>query len=241
MANINFVPDDYVQSNESRRANLMCLVLFSVVIVALAGASVTIRIRQRACLAEDALITAKTARMQESIKQFEQLQEKRKEMMRTALTTAELLESVPRSVLLASLTNNLPPGVSLMKLELQQKENKAAARTPPPVVNKYQAAQGQPQPEAAEARLSPEKRLETSMDIEGVAPSDIQVASYIERLSNSPLLDDVALVESKEIKVKDVIFRDFKLKAKLNPQVHLTKEDVDSIRTKAEHTTVGSF
>jgi len=28
MPNINFVPDDYVQSNESRRANLMCLVLF---------------------------------------------------------------------------------------------------------------------------------------------------------------------------------------------------------------------
>jgi Tfp pilus assembly protein PilN len=239
MANINFVPDDYVQSNESRRANLMCLVLFSVVIVALAGASVTIRIRQRACMAEDALITAKTARMQESIKQFEQLQEKRKEMMRTALTTAELLESVPRSVLLASLTNNLPAGVSLMKLELQQKEPPKATRAAAPPANKYQAAQGAPQP-AAEAQ-SPEKRLETHMDIEGVAPSDIQVAAYIERLSNSPLLSDVALVESKEIKVDQVVFRDFKLKAMLNHQIHLTKEDVDSIRSKAEKTMFGSF
>ncbi len=237
MANINFVPDDYVQSNESRRANLMCLVLFSVVIVALAATSVTIRIRQKACMAEDALITAKTARMQEAIKQFEQLQEKRKEMMRTALTTAELLESVPRSVLLASLTNNLPPGVSLMKLDFQQKEAPKAAVARPAPVNKYQAAQGPAQPEAK----SPEKRLETHMDIEGIAPSDIQVASYIERLGNSALLTDVALVESKEIKVNDVVFRDFKLTAVLDPQVHLTKEDVDSIRTKAERSTFGSF
>jgi len=37
MSNINFVPDDYVQGNESRRANLMCLVLFSVVMAVLGG------------------------------------------------------------------------------------------------------------------------------------------------------------------------------------------------------------
>jgi hypothetical protein len=49
MSNINFVPDDYVQSNESRRANLMCLVLFSVVMAALGGSFFTIKIRQKAC------------------------------------------------------------------------------------------------------------------------------------------------------------------------------------------------
>jgi Tfp pilus assembly protein PilN len=241
MANINFVPDDYVQSNESRRANLMCLVLFSVVIAALAGAFVTIQVRQRACSAEDALITAKTARMQESIKQFEQLQEKRKEMMRTALTTAELLESVPRSVVLASLTNTLPAGVSLTRLELEQKELTRAVPSmakKPPVVNKYQAAQAQPA--EPEMQPSPEKNTETHLDIEGIAPSDIQVAAYIERLGNSALLSDVALVESKEIKVNQVAFRDFRLKAVLDREIHLTKEDVDSIRTKAEH-SVFSF
>ena len=48
MPNINFVPDDYVQSNESRRANLMCLVLLSVVMAGLGGSFVTIKIRQGA-------------------------------------------------------------------------------------------------------------------------------------------------------------------------------------------------
>jgi Tfp pilus assembly protein PilN len=233
MSNINFVPDDYIQSNESRRANLMCLVLFSVVMAALGGSFVTIKIRQRACGVEESLVNAKMMRMQESIKKFEELQTKRKEMMRTALTTAELLEPVPRSVVLASLTNTLPAGVSLLKVNLLQKElNKtvqaSAAKT------KYQAAQEQGSPET-ELKPVVEKLTETHLDIEGVAPSDLQVAAYIERLGGSALLTDVELVESNEKKVDTTSFRQFKLTAMLRPEVHLTKEDVDEIRVKASH------
>jgi Tfp pilus assembly protein PilN len=233
MSNINFVPDDYVQGNESRRANLMCLVLFSVVMAALAGSFVTIKIRQRACSAEESLVNAKMARMQESIKKFEELQTKRKEMMRTALTTAELLEPVPRSVVLASLTNTLPAGVSLLKVGLLQKEARktasAAAKT------KYQAAQESQAGAEPEPKGSTEPQIETHLEIEGMSPSDLQVAAYIERLGGSILLTDVALVESKEKKVEDTSFRQFKLTAVLRPEVHLTKEDVEEIKAKAAH------
>ncbi len=232
MANINFVPDDYIQSNESRRANLMCLILFSVVMAALGGSSVAIRIRQRACTAQEALVNSKMAKMEESIKKFEDLQTKRKEMMRTALTTAELLEPVPRSVLLASLTNSLPPGVSLVRLNMIQKEGpKATAdRMAKP---KYEATPGKTGSEA-EPALSAEKGLETRMEIEGIAPSDLQVAAYIEHLGNSVLLANVALVESQEKKIGEIPFRQFKLTAMLAKEVHLTKDEVDKIRAKAE-------
>jgi len=232
MSNINFVPDDYIQSNESRRANLMCLVLFSVVMAGLGGSAVAIRIRQRACGAQESLVNAKMAQMEEAIKKFEELQTKRKEMMRTALTTAELLEPVPRSVLLASLTNSLPPGVSLVKLDMIQKEapKSAADRA---AKTKYEATQ---QKGASEPDVKPstEKALETRMEIEGIAPSDLQVAAYIEHLGSSVLLSNVALVESKEKKIDDTVFRQFKLTALLSKEVHLTKEDVDQIRAKAE-------
>lgn len=233
MANINFVPDDYVQSNESRRANLMCLVLFSVVMAALGGSFVTIKIRQRACGAEESLVNAKMVRMQESIKKFEELQTKRKEMMKTALTTAELIEPVPRSVLLASLTNTLPAGVSLVKLNVIQKAPSTAASRSRATRSKYEAAQAKSQTDS-NGRLSAEERLETHMDIEGMAPSDIQVADYIKRLGNSILLENVALVESAEKKIEDTSFRHFKLQATLVEEVHLTKEDVDEIRARAE-------
>jgi Tfp pilus assembly protein PilN len=233
MANINFVPDDYVQSNESRRANLMCLVLFSVVMAALAGSFMTIKMRQRACHAEESLVNAKMAKMQESIKKFEELQTRRKEMMRTALTTAELIEPIPRSVVLASLTNNLPAGVSLTKLNLVQKEPPRTA-SDKSTKNRYQAAQGQGGSES-EARVSGEKLLVTHMEIEGMAPSDLQVSAYMERLDSSVLVSNVALVESQEKKVEETTFRNFKLTATLSPEVHLTKEDIDEIRTQAEH------
>ena len=235
MLNINFVPDDYVQSNESRRTNLMYLALLAVVMAALGGSFMTIKIRQRACCAKENLVNTKMAQIQEAIKQFEELQAKRREMMKTALTTAELLEPVPRSVLLATLTNNLPSGVSLLKLNLVQTEPKQTGSF---VTNKYQAAQAK----KAEAQLqgSQEKLLETYIDIEGIAPSDLQVAAYIEQLSNSTLMNNVALVESKEHKIEDTTFRQFKLNATLKKDVHLTKEDVEQIRVKAE-TTVWNF
>ncbi len=238
MSNINFVPDDYIQSSESHRTNLMYIALFLVVMVTLSGSFMTIMVRQRTVRAKEKTVTAKMAQAQETIKQFEQLQIKRKAMMKTALTTAELLEPVPRSVLLASLTNNLPAGTSLLQLKLIQKAPKINRSTS--TKSKYKQAQDKKA--TTEPNISPEQLLETHIDIEGIAPSDLQVATYIEKLSGSILLDNVALVESKEHKMtdgkrraaksedSDITFRRFKLKAMLKKNVHLTKDDINKVR-----------
>jgi len=230
MVNINFVPDHYVHNHESQRTNLIYLALLAVVMAGLGGSFMTIKMRQRSLNSREQLVNTKLTQAQESIKQFEQLQTKRKTMMKTALTTAELLEPVARSVLLASLTNNLPTGVSLLKLDLIQKEPRKVARSASQ--SKYQSAQGK-SAAAPSAKVSPEQLLETNISIEGVAPSDIQVAAYIEWLSSSSLLDNVSLVESKEFKIEEMAFRRFKLTAMLDKAVHLTKNDVDVIRSRA--------
>ncbi len=234
MVDVNFVPDDYAQSNESRRTNYIYLVLFAVLMTALGGSFAAVKIRQRACIANEELVNKRLAEMQEAIKQFEELQAKRREMMKTALTTAELIEPVPRSILLASLTNNLPTGVSLSDLKLVQKQSKQVPSAAP--TSKYQAAQAKGSAQDAQetaAPVNPEKLLETHIDIGGLAPSDLQVAAYIERLTKSSLLDSVALVESKEFKAEGNVLRQFKLTAMLRKDVHLTKEDVEIIRSKA--------
>lgn len=239
MVNINFVPDDYVENNESRRTNLVYLVLFAVMMTALGGSFVAIKMRQNSTSNTEKIVSGKMAEMKESIKQFEQLQAKRRMMMTTALTTAELLESVPRSILLASLTNNLPDGVSLMKLNLIQKrpaQTSNAAKS-----SKYKSAQAKKKAGASgqgagDESENPEKFLETHIAIGGTAQSDLQVARYIEHLTNSTLLDNVALVESKECKLDDKTFRQFKLTAMLKDNVHLSRGDVEKIRDKAAST-----
>jgi Tfp pilus assembly protein PilN len=228
MLNMNFVPDDYIQNKETHRTNLIYLVLLVIVMAGLCGSFMTIKIRQRAFSAKEKLVNTKMVQTAEAIKQFEELQAKRKVMIKTALTTAELLEPVPRSVLLAALTNNLPMGVSLLQLEIIQKE----ARTKHvAVTSKYKEAQAE-RATADQAKVSQEKSLETHIDIKGIAPSDLQVAAYIEQLSSSTLLDDVALVQSKEDEIEGTMFRQFKLTAMLRKDVHLTSEDVGRIRDK---------
>ncbi|OHB76163.1 MAG: hypothetical protein A2Z25_24470 [Planctomycetes bacterium RBG_16_55_9] len=237
MVNVNFVPDDYAQGNECRRTNFMYIVLFAVMMMALGGSYVAIMIRHRACMASERVVNERLTKMQEAIKQFEELQTKRREMMKTALTTAELIEPVPRSLVLASLTNNLPQGVSLSALGLIQKPPKAGSR--PAKTSQYDAAKAQKTSQQdsgseSDEPVNPEKLLETHIEIGGIAPSDLQVAAYIESLGKSTLIDSVALVESKECNVEGSTFRQFKLTAMLRKDVHLTKDDVEDIRHKAE-------
>ncbi len=229
MQNINFVPDEYVQNSESQRTNLIYVVLLIVVMAGLVGSFASIKVRQRLCTAEEKGVNAKMAQVPEALKQSEELQEKYKAMMKTVLTAAELLELVPRSTLLASLTNNLPSGASLLKLNLVQKEPKTPRPTSKPN-NKYQASQAKKSGLTEPMMIPREKTLETHISIEGIAPTDLQVAAYIKRLGNSSLLDNVALVESKEHKIDKMVFRQFKLTAMLRKEVSLTEEDIGKIR-----------
>jgi len=155
-------------------------------------------------------------------------------MMKTMVVTAELLEPVPRSVILASLTNDLPSGVSLTELDLDTKETK----TYKPANQKAGASQYSNKSAAANEAQStePTTKTETILDMKGIAPSDIQVASYIANLSLSILLDNVELVESKELEIDDLKFREFRLKAMLKPNLTLSKEDINQIREKSQKT-----
>ncbi|MCK4887807.1 MAG: PilN domain-containing protein [Planctomycetes bacterium] len=225
MSNINFVPDDYIQNNESCRTNLMYIFLFVFVMAGLTGCFVTIKIRQKACQSQEKIVNEKMAKAHQAIAKFEKLQAKRKNMMKTALMTAELIEPVPRSILLASLTNDLPKGASLVKLSLVQKAPKKVAKAKPK--SKFDATA-----DKKAVVVSKEQLLDTNIDIEGIAPSDLQVATYIKRLTDSMLFDNVFLVESKEWKMDDVSFRQFKLKTMLKKGVHLTSEDIEEIKMK---------
>ncbi|MBP8304269.1 MAG: PilN domain-containing protein [Phycisphaerae bacterium] len=232
MPNINFVPDDYIQNTESRHTNVFCIVLLLIVMSGLMSSFGIIKMRQRSCAAQESLVNSRLARMEESIQQFEQLQAKRKEMMKTALTTAQLLEPLPRSIVLASLTNELPSGTSLAEVKFNQKDV-SGGKSSPAASSAAKKSGGKAKAGGPEGSL--EKNLETQIEIVGVAPSDLQVAAYIEQLGGSPLFNGVALVESKEYKTReDLILREFTLRTTLCPDVRLTEEDVRMIRERAE-------
>ena len=231
MAKIDFVPDDYIQQREGNRANLTYLILLAVLMSAICVTFSIIKIRQRAARSELAALIEQMSQAHKQIAQLEELKIKSKTMMRTMVMTAELLEPIPRSIILAALTNNLPDGVSLLETKLTEKENLRAAPAPAKT-SQYQVAGAK-----AAAQQEPlQKGFETTIEIKGIAPSDIEVAAYIARLSGSILFDSVALVESKEHKIDETKFREFKLKTMLAKNAILSKKDVGKIREKHEET-----
>lgn len=226
MLNINFVPDDYIQKRESMRANLMCLILFVLVMAGLGGAFMVLKMRQRAISQQSAIVSSKMEEAKKDIAKLEELQAERKSIMKAALTTAELIEPIPRTVLLAELTNTLPEAVSLQMVKVAEKEMPM-----PPAPKPVDGAAPSPPRE-------PER--ETLIEIEGLAPSDIELAGYIAQLNNSTMLDNVALVQSKEHLDRDkkekqeeqVPCREFRLTARLKTNVHLSQKDIERIRSK---------
>ena len=215
MAQIDFVPDDYIQRKESRRANFFYLALLAIVVVGITGAFGIIKVRQHAVANEAKAVDARMAIVQQAVKQLEQIQIQKQEMMKTALLTAELIEPVPRSLIVALLTNYLPDSVSLSKIKIVQKVLNQR-------LNQYDAAK-------AAQQKSSEKDF-TELEIEGLAASDIGVADYIANLSKSNMLENVSLVQSKQ---KDVIggsYREFKLTAQIRGSFAAGSDEVEKIR-----------
>jgi len=219
MAQVDFVPDDYIQRKESRRANYFYLVLLAVIVVGITGAFSIIKVRQHAVANEAKAVDARMAIVQQAVKQLEQLQIKKQEMMKTALLTAELIEPVPRSLIIALLTNFLPDSVSLSKIDIVQKAPSNQK------LSQYDAAR------AAAAQKPSGQDFITELEIEGLAASDIGVADYIANLSKSNMLENVSLVQSKQ---KDTVggssYREFKLTAQIRGSFTAGNDEVEKIR-----------
>ena len=168
MSKVNFVPDDYLQKKETKRANMMYIVLFVVIMFVLGSTFGMIKVRQKVAQASEDAVDAKILKAGEDIKQLEILQSKRKVMMQAALTTAGLIEPLPRSVILASLTNSLPQNVSLTNVKLFQQESYVYGGTS----SKYSNSKGK-------TSNSMQVIKEDVLQVEGISPSDIEVASLM--------------------------------------------------------------
>jgi len=233
MGTINFVPDDYIEQRQSSRVNLLYLMLLMAMLGAIGITFGFIKMQQRKVASELNVLNTRMDDAKQQIAQLEELKTKRKTMMKTMVMTSELLEPIPRSVVLASLTNDLPGGVSLIELELQTEEiHKKIPRSESNSASGSKYNSKAAGAEAAESQVT----VETNLTLKGIAPSDIQVASYIANLSQSILLDNVELVESRELDIENIKFREFELKAIIKPNLTLTKQDINKIREKAKET-----
>src|SRR5215212_3124965 len=126
---LSFLPDDYLERKQRRRTNVICAGLLVVVLAAVCAAFVLRERVSRGLVNKHDAVKAQYEEAAKRLEQVQQMQEKQKRMAHQAELTASLIERVPRSFVLAELTNALPPGVSLLDMTLESK-----ARNEAPVV-----------------------------------------------------------------------------------------------------------
>jgi Tfp pilus assembly protein PilN len=212
---LSFLPDNYLVNKSRRRANLICAGLFLIVVVAIGAAYALTNRSLHNIEREHDAVQRQYADAANRIEQVKQLEQKQQIISRQAELAASLLEKVPRSNLLAEITNALPPGVSLVDLSLASRDRPA----PPPPPRDPDATVG------SEKKNEPQPKLyDISLNLTGVAADDVQVAQFIRNLSSSKLLKDVNLVVVDQDKIGDDPIRKFQLNMMINPNADLQGE-----------------
>ena len=229
---LSFLPDDYLARKAIRRTNVIFAVLF---LLTVSGASATFTFaKNRVKVARDANEVARTekAAAARPIEQFQKLQEKQRTMAMQAELTSSLIEKVPRSFLLAELTNSLPTGVSLVDLVLESRKRSATPAAAPPKTT-FQAKSGSPSANRQVTASVQPVSFDVGMRVTGIASNDVQVAQFITKLNASRLLKDVNLVISDEFKSGDDKLRKFQIEMSLNPSAEIDPMSGQQTKTAA--------
>jgi len=216
MSTINLLPKEYLRRRAHRRANVLFLILFAIVMAGVIGAETASQRKvQHTLEVRDHVDTAYTAAAR-LIKQLQQLQSQRQTMLRKAELTASLLERVPRSYLLAMIANALPENTSLVEFELETLHETAKFE------KTSRDAKGTKR-KGSKLTTTPRKDLHKPppttviMKVTGLAGTDVEVARLIANLARNPLIASVDLVYSEEKLIGKIPVRKFQLKLELKP------------------------
>ena len=227
MNKVDFLPEDYMDKKAQHRTNVICLVLFFLVMAGVAGGVIMTEKRQKNMNDREELVKRKYVKATESLKQMETLEKKKEQMMKKATISAALMERVPRSLLIALVTNDLPSGTSLLEYNLKSKAVKKKTKKKKGVRSKNKRKRKSTKEEKAKAdEFTMPDKMETSIEIKGFANSDLQVADLISNLNRSGLFAQVNLLFSEKYEAEELVLRRFCLLIMLDPDAKASAEDV---------------
>ncbi len=195
MSMINLLPDDYLERRMQRRSNIVCVILFVVVMAGVMSAAGICEqnTRETESIRDD--VNSKYAQAAKLLVQMQQLEAKKHEGLRKAKATASLLERIPRSYMLGLIAQSLPEHTALTEILLKSKRKVVKqSKTPAQMGSKFSAAQRKMQSQ----KPIP---LVMTMEVTGLAATDVLVGDFIKNLLQSPLLAAVNLDYSQEKKL----------------------------------------
>ncbi|MCC6239265.1 MAG: PilN domain-containing protein [Phycisphaerales bacterium] len=223
---LSFLPDDYLQRKVRRRSNIICGTILAIFAVTFGGVMSYYKQSSHHLTQREAKANEDYTQVTQRIKLVQEMQAKQQRMAHQAELTASLLEKVPRSYLLAELTNSLPIGVSLLDLSLN-----STLRQPAAALTKFEQKKKEIKSKPVEAQP---KVFDVRIKLTGIAYTDVQVAQYIGKLSTCQLFQQVGLTVVEEYTLDGKKLRKFQLDMQLNPDIG---NSAQSLSTSGSATT----
>lgn len=214
----SFLPREYIKGKQEVRFVAMTVSLFIIVMLAVVGAFLVTNRRWTDVREQQRVIATEYESESSKLEQLKTLESQREEMLSKARITTALLETAPRSVLLAELVTALPTEATLTHVLLESKRIK---QTPPAAASaaakkaKSRSRSKSKEPEAEKPPVILPPRFEYELKITGVAPTNNDVADYLYKLQGSPLLKNVELKFIEKTTLEGLELRRFEIHAQL--------------------------
>jgi Tfp pilus assembly protein PilN len=221
MSLINLLPQDYYQRKQGRRTNVICVILFVVVMAGIVSASMVSRSNAKETQAIMTNLNRSYSQAAQTISQMQTLRNQKQTILDKRKRIEDLQDPVPKSIVLAVLTNARPDGVSLLHVKLDSRFIQPKAPTQNTTAS---TTKGQAPPPAPKPSIQPS----VTVEIIGLAHTDFQVARYLANLTDSGLTESVDLsytqnyMTAENKKPGDDIFlnlREFRLKCRLKKNI----------------------
>ncbi len=215
--NESFLPEDYLQKKIATRTNAICVTLFVLVMAGVVGAFFVTDRQRGEERALQAHVDEQFREAARRIDQLDQLQADKKLMMRRKRVAEVLVERVPRSVILAELTNLMPSTLSLLEFDMETNVLRTAARPMTAIQREAQKNQrGRDKLAQAEPDIKP---TELKLSLIGVAPTDLEVSQFLAKLNQHELFQNIFLRYSEGTQIQDRDMRKFEVELTLNQDI----------------------
>ncbi len=200
MREVEFIPTWYPQVRRRRRMVVLQAWMTLVVLAGL-GTWVTLAARNtRDFQARLNRVDRELTASRSELKVIEELMTLRKELMKQSQVLAKVGSHAEAARLLATLDEAMPKSTALLELSLTTEE------THPVSLAGARAAQ--------EKDRGMERRL--NIKLTGVAPTDVEVAGFLDNLTGKPFLEDVRMTGSKPRLDNGRVMREFEVYFSLN-------------------------
>lgn len=191
MSTMNLLPDYYVKKRYRNRVNLVCVVLFAVVMAVIIGAELLLSGRDAKIQSEYAEVDEEFTKTADFLKKdFFQLQGQKQAMLREAQAVAEREDRIPRSYVLAVITNVCTENLSFREILLTTID-------PNKQVSKKRAVK-RITSETQDEEEKPKLPLIIEVKLQGEAQKDSDVTNLFSALKSHPLMKKVDLKYIRE-------------------------------------------